>query len=330
MLKSKQLAAVVAGALMVLVSTTTLSANEDLREELLNTVDNLGATAAGLNMAPGLQQQIELARQQIESAPPAELAAIPAELRGSVRILELSSAQMRLAHDPELRPGKAPTAQLERSGVDGAMQPLATPAFNDGALANPAYPSVSWNFGFEDSGEPDESETDSGGGSGTCSFPGYAVTARFTALNTAVALEAVKDIAEQACNQDILGANTSLLCVVTDIAAYVAIGIDANQELCNDAMTAAEVSATWNGLKTVHGNVQNVYDSVAAHDTEVKADIAAHDTAIAAQVGTHDSDIKALLAAILAKQDTMLGNQVTIIELLNTPQGQRPTWPEKN
>jgi hypothetical protein len=69
---------------------------------------------------------------------------------------------------------------------------------------------------------------------------------------------------------------------------------------------------------------------VAAHDTEVKADIAAHDTAIAAQVGTHDSDIKALLAAILAKQDTMLGNQVTIIELLNTPQGQRPTWPEKN
>lgn len=315
--------------LLCLCSAASLAADEDLRTGLLNTVDNLGATAEGLNMTPLLQDQIATARERVKNAAPGELEAIPADLRSSVRILELSSAQMRLRYDVEVKPAKGDLQRLERVTELPAQGLEASAPYDDEELDDPAYPNVSWDFGFEDPGEPDESDDDSGSGSGTCSYPGYAVTTRFDILNTAVALEAVKDIAEQACNQDILGANTSLLCVVTDIAAYVAIGIDANQELCNDAMTAAEVTATWNGLQTVHSNVQNVYDDLGLHDSAISSQLTAHDEAIAAQLGTHDYEVKVLLQAILGKQDQMLGNQVTIIELLNTPQGQRPDYPNK-
>lgn len=98
-----------------------VSANEELREELLTTVDNLGATAAALQMAP---------------------------------------------------------------------------AYQDSDRANPVYPSLPWTSSFSDGGEPGDGP-DSGSGGGICSCPGYAHNTRFITLNTAIALEAVKDMAEQ-------------------------------------------------------------------------------------------------------------------------------------
>ena len=92
------------------------------------------------------------------------------------------------------------------------------------------------------------------------------------------------------------GGAQSALCIITDIIAYVAIGINENQELCNDFMTAAEVTATWGGMKTVHGNVQHVHGDLEGHNislTNHNTALGAHDSSIGGDLMSHDMNIDA-------------------------------------
>ena len=134
-------------------------------------------------------------------------------------------------------------------------------------------------------------------------------------LNAALAAEGVKDAAEQICGMDVVGFNISPVCIVTDIAYIVAAALEENQELCNDSIGAAELTATFRGVEAINTNMGTMYETLMVHDeTLVK-----HDEDIAEQLNTHDSEIKALL-------QSTLDNQATIIELLKTPQGRRSGW----
>ena len=193
-------------------------------------------------------------------------------------------------------------------------------SYDGTALDAPGYPGQDWNFSFE-SGEPDGDADDvdggSGGSHGSCHAPGSTYPARVAALNSAIVANAVNDIADHFCEWVIVvigGGNVAPLCVVTEVIAAIATGIDENMSLCNEHIGAAEVSATWAGIKTVHSNVQHVHDDLvdvesalslhdtnidadlAAHDANIDADLIAHDTNIDGDLVQHDSDIKSQLA----------------------------------
>jgi hypothetical protein len=293
--------------------------NEELQTRLLNTLDNAQGVAAGIGMTAILKDQIEAARASVLAATPEELAAIPHSLYGSLKTLELGSGQMRLAYDPELRTKSSEKSTIQRVGPGMTIQ-SAGGSYDETALGDPGYPGQDWEFSFE-GGELDGNADDVDGGAderhGSCHAPGSTYPARVAALNTAIVANAVNDIAGHFCDWVIVvvgGGNFSPLCVVTQVIASVATGIDENMSLCNEHMGAAEVSATWEGLKTVHSNVQHVHDDIAivdgdlaSHDADLKLQVTTHDTDIKSQVTTHDTDIKSQVTA----HDTDIKSQVT-------------------
>ena len=336
--------------------------DEELRTQLLNTLDNLEATADGLNLTPVMEEKFELARGRVLSASAAELDEIPASIYNSMRTLEVSTGQMRLMYEPPLQDKDSKGPTLNKTGEGVTIQSSGADYSSDGLSIT--YPDLSWTFAFEGGDEPDDDDATGGSGSGICKFPGTSVETRFITLNIAIVLEAVKDMAEQACGQDVLGVNVSLACLVTDIAYFVAKGADENQSLCNEHMGAAEISATWTGLKTVHSNVQHVHDDLAnvdgdlashntainsqlsthdtdiksqvsTHDTEIKSQVAIHDTELKFQLATHDADIKGRLGEIQGTVDEnqrlikiSMARQAEILRLLITPSGRREINPD--
>jgi hypothetical protein len=316
--------------------------NDELQTRLLNTLDNAEGVAAGIGMTAILGDQIEAARASVLSATPQQLEAIPPNLYNSLKILEMSSGQMRLAYDPELRTKTSEKSTIQQVGQGMTIQ-SAGGSYDETALDEPGYPGQDWNFSFE-GGEPDGDEDDVDGGSGeshgSCHAPGSTYPARVAALNSAIVANAVNDIADHFCEFVVLGFNVAPLCVVTEVVAAIAVGIDENMSLCNEHIGAAEVSATWIGLKTVHGNVQHVHDDLAnvdddlashdaainlqisthdtdintqlsTHDTDIKSQVSTHDTDIKSQVSTHDTDIKSQVST----HDTEIKSQVAIHDL---------------
>jgi len=289
--------------------------NDELQARLLNTLDNAQGVAAGIGMTAILGDQIEAARASVLSATPQQLEAIPPSLYNSMKILEMSSGQMRLAYDPELRTKDSEKSSIQQVGQGMTVQ-SAGGSYDDTALDAPGYPGQDWNFSFE-GGEPDGDEDDVDGGSGeshgSCHAPGSTYPARVAALNAAIVANAVNDIADHFCEFVVLGFNVAPLCVVTEVVAAIAVGIDENMSLCNEHIGAAEVSATWAGMKTVHSNVQHVHDDLAdvesalsLHDTNIDVDLAAHDANIDADLIAHDTNIDADLIAHNANIDADL------------------------
>ncbi len=334
--------------------------DEELRTQLLNTLDNLEATADGLNVTAVMEEKFNYARERILSAGPDELGEISPITYNNMSALEVSTGQMRLMYDPELRAKDSKGSKgstLNKIGLGPTILSSGANYSSDGLTI--AYPDVSWTFNFEgNEDEPDDGAT-GGNGSGLCVFPGTPVQTRFITMNVAITLEAIKDMAEQACGQTVL-ANFSLACIVTDAAYFIAKFADENQSLCNEHMGASEISATWTGLKTVHSNVQHVHDDLAnvdadlanvdadlashdadiklqltTHDTNIDVDLAAHDTTIKAQLAQHDADIKDRLGEIQGTVDEnqrllviSMARQAEILRLLITPSGKREINPD--
>lgn len=301
--------------------------SEEIRTYLLNTLDNMEGVANGSNMAEAMGDQIQYARDRLVSATPAELVAIPASLYGKLQVLEVSSGQLRLAYDPALRTSKTDKGQKSRlQQAQPGVQILSTGSgYDKESLDEPAYPEdVPWGFSFE-AEKPDRSEggpdNGSGGGGGACLNPGTQYKGRVTALNAFLVADAVNNIAHNFCEWSIAGFNVGPLCVVTDVIASIMNGVNENQSLCNEHLGAAEVSATWAGVKTIHGNVRHVHDDLAnvdsalsSHDTTIRKDIAEHDSDIAAQLGVHDTDIKTALTTHDTELKTALNTHDTDIK----------------
>lgn len=149
--------------------------------------------------------------------------------------------------------------------------------------------------------------------------PGSIVPDRITTLNLKLTTEGVKDAAEQVCGTDVAGFNISAFCIATDIIWIVAEAAEQHQELCNDTIGAYELSATFRGVEAINTNTRLMYDTLVVHDEEIAVQLGVHDSELKAEVDTHDADIKSLL-------ESTLSNQERIIELLTTPQGNRPGW----
>jgi hypothetical protein len=296
--------------------------SDELQTRLLNTLDNAQGIAAGIGMTSILGDQIEAARASVLAATPQELEAIPPNLFNSLSILEAGSGQMRMIYDPELQPKGSNKSKSDQASQISKIQSSGASSgganYDDTALDAPGYPGQDWSFSFEagePDGDPEDPDSGSGESHGTCHAPGSTYPARVAALNSAIVANAINDIADHFCEFVVLGFNVAPLCVVTEVIAAITVGIDENMSLCNEHIGAAEVSATWEGLKTVHENVQHVHDDLAdvesdlaSHDTDIKSQINTHDTDIKSQVTNHDTDIKSQVTI----HDTQIKSQVSI------------------
>lgn len=287
-------------ALFVISFSATANADESTREVLLNTLDSLQEIVdANPLLPPSIQVRIDKERENVIWATADELNNISEDYKDRLILLERKTKQLAALFASK-QSAKVQhvemTNELVNSSQEGNDEPY-VPQYNSQALYV-EYPSYSWSFEWDDveepEGDPQENYTE-----GICGEGGYSFTTRSNILTIAIVAEAIKDIAEQICGQNVtvvIGGNISLACIVTDVAAYIAIGINEHQELCNDFMTAAEVTATWEGVNAVHGNVQMVYEK---------------------------------LSELQSNQEIIMRDLQAIIELLNTPSGQRTQWPVK-
>lgn len=143
------------------------------------------------------------------------------------------------------------------------------------------------------------------------------------------ALDVVHDAAEHACGETLVafgtGGNTKLACIalsLTHIAAIIAV----------DLFDFADADSTYWNAKAGNMNAQlalqagnqigNIAAGTAGDVTAIKAGVDALSLYV-------NSTLTPDLNKILANQATILANQATIMQLLSTPQGQRPGFPAK-
>ncbi len=153
--------------------------------------------------------------------------------------------------------------------------------------------------------------------------------ARFAAKVAVAGLEIARDVMEHFCGATIVlageGGNTKPACIAV---SYAFIAAKATFEFLE--FTESD-SIHWNA-KGGYVNAQraltasNAIGNIAAGTAGDVGDIKAKVDAIALYI---DNTLTPDLNKILANQATILANQATIMQLLSTPQGQRPAFPAK-
>lgn len=308
------------------VATKSPETGHELKQQVLRSLNNLETVTANSALPAALLDAIANNRKAIRAMHPADFTALPPALKAQIARIDDTTGSMKAAFQ-------------HRSGPR-LIKSAGFPSAN--------YPDVEWDFVVDAVGEAPGGGSTSEAEDGICNGTGYTTNQSFSALNGALVAEAIKDTAEQFCNQDILGENVSSVCVVTDILYFAAKGIHENFNMCNDFVTAAEVNGSYRRLDHIHddlGTVKtNLQDAKASileaisehdarlrtHDTDIRNQVSTHDSDIQTQVAAHDSDIKVLLATLQSGVDgngqqleLLLARQLEVIRLLHTPQGQR-------
>lgn len=283
-----------------------------LKQQTLRSLDNLAVVTANTALSTALLDAIESNRRAVEAMGPADFAALPPVLKTQLGRIDSMSGDMKAAFQHRSQP------RIIKSG----------------GFPSADYPNVEWDFVVTALEDPPGSGSSSSAEDGLCNGMGYTPDQTFTALNAALVAEAIKDTAEQACNQSGIGFNASLACIVTDIAFFVAKGVNDNFNLCNDFVTAAEVNGSYRRLDHIHGDMgglnsaiinldsdvanvdadlvsaraallaaitshdNDMKSALSVHDTDVKNVVSTHDADLKQALATHDGDIKALLAGV--------------------------------
>lgn len=162
-----------------------------------------------------------------------------------------------------------------------------------------------------------------------CSSTRADTNASIATLGTFLVAEAVKDAAISGCGTVVVvlgngGSPQSAICSGGVSAVFqVARAVWETFLLCQESIDNAEILGTYQRTEDVFNSI-NAHDTqikaaVEQHDSDIKFDLAAHDADISEQVATHDVDIKERL-------DLLAGEIDRAIQLLLTPQGQRPGW----
>lgn len=183
-------------------------------------------------------------------------------------------------------------------------------------------------------------------------------TATIAALAVFLVAEAVKEAAVSGCGTVVVvagvgGSPQSAVCSGVVAGVFqIARGVWEEFLLCQDSIDSAEILGTYE-------RAEDIFNLVNEHDTEIKSEISAHDSkivtnldgisddifnhdvAIKGAVDAHDMDIKSAVNVhdvaikavvnqhdvdIKSRLDSVSGQLDTVIDLLLTPQGQRPGW----
>jgi hypothetical protein len=116
--------------------------------------------------------------------------------------------------------------------------------------------------------------------------------------------DAIREFSQDACKEEILGFNASLVCIAVDALWVIADAIDEGIHFCDDDLTANVIDTSYNGLADVHTDLYTIGTNLDTHVSNVNTDI---DTKIAS-LDTHLSNVNTDIDTKVANLDTHLTN----------------------
>jgi hypothetical protein len=115
--------------------------------------------------------------------------------------------------------------------------------------------------------------------------------------------DSLRELAQDACKEDIAGENTSLVCIPVDIIWIIAKAVDEGIHFCDDDLTGNVIDASFARLDHIHTDLT-------AHDTRlanVTAAIDAHITSVDNRVNTSITSLDTHLTNVDTKVTTSVG-----------------------
>jgi hypothetical protein len=305
---------------------------EDLRSQMMNltdAVEQMGVLApSGVVDMSGLQQ----VRTQIQQMSYEHLNTLRKGISPSKMKARLNPARQQLKAYADARAqGLVPAPR--RSGK-------MSPKFTDGT----AFPSPSGFCNTNSGGvNTDPGSIGATGGSGT---PPSVTTGNITnggdqsftqdpanmRIPTAVVItadavrftaDAIREFSQDACKEEILGFNASLVCIAVDALWVIADAIDEGIHFCDDDLTANVIDTSYNGLADIHTDLYDIGTSVDTHvstaNTEIDTRIAnldAHVTNVNTDIDTRVANLDAHLTTVNTDIDTKIASLSLLVSTL--------------
>lgn len=261
------------------------------RDELFNIVDSYEAVSSRLFDAPFSTSMSKQLRLQVTAIPQSELASADPAVVTQLRRLEQTMAEISMIQ----------TAGSDKSQPDASSKAAKMHATTSASQSFPQPRNIdlSWTVSIDNNGQPEDDAPGTIGSNGDCdSTDPLNGRQRYDLQTSAIALEAVADIAGKICGQEALVGDASIACVVTDVAFVIAAGINENVQNCEALIDTVTLVGS-------HARLDHI-----AHDLE---DLS---SGIERQVRNSRSDVETELNA--AEQD--INNEIVDLtdELIDT------------
>ena len=302
---------------------------EDLRTQLMNLTDavqQMGTLApSGAVDMSGLQQ----ARTQIQQMPYEQLNTLRKGLSPSKLKTRLDPARAQLsAYTGGQAQGtvSAPNSSSKLSAKFTDSTPFPSPSGFCSSNSSKVNTSSSGIGATGGSGTPPTVSTGTITNGGDQSFTqdpanmriptGVVIAAdaiRFTA-------DAIREFSQDACKEEILGFNASLVCIAVDALWVIADAIDEGIHFCDDDLTANVIDTSYNGLVDVHNDVvaasTEIETGITSANTDIDTKIAIANTDIDTQITNAVSNLNTHLTTVNNDIDTKIANLSSLVTTL--------------
>jgi len=78
--------------------------------------------------------------------------------------------------------------------------------------------------------------------------------------------DTIREFSQDACKQDILGENASLVCIAIDALWVIADAIDEGIHFCDDDLTGSVIDTSYAGVADVHADLYSIGTSLDSSD----------------------------------------------------------------
>ncbi len=236
----------------VMISTgSRADSPAQLRSDVNEIIEKFESISPQLFLAGTPEARVELLKMQAQALEETEFANLDPVLEQQIqRLRETLEILPTTRHvDPEAEP--SPNIPTKNLSLMSLMQT------NAGVFPTPAPVNVSWAVEINPpGGSPGGDASDTIGSNGDCkSTEPLSPRARYDWLAGHIAAEAVKDIAGKFCEQGFVAGNTSLACLVTDIAYLIVAGIHENVQLCEGMIDGVTGDANYRRLAHISDDV---------------------------------------------------------------------------
>lgn len=195
------------------------------RDQIFRIVDSYEAVSSRLFEAPFNSSMSRQLRLQVAAIPQSELASADPAVITQFKRLEQTIAEISM-----IQSAASDKSQSDTSPKPATLQSMASTSQD---FPQPRNIDLSWTVSIDNNGQPDDDAPGTIGSNGDCdSTDPLNGRQRYDLQTSAIALEAVADIAGKICGQEALVGDASIACVVTDVAFVIAAGINENVQNC--------------------------------------------------------------------------------------------------
>ena len=130
-------------------------------------------------------------------------------------------------------------------------------------------------------------------------------------LGLFLAAEIVRESALRACQQTALGANTSGLCVATDIIFFIAKGVWEHVLLCEANIDAAEIEGTYDRVGHIHTDIETLDSNLATTEADIVTRIDTAETNLDTRIDTAETNLDSRINTAETNLDTRINTAET-------------------